>query len=147
MISRNPLNVLPVFFLAFTSVWCGIVFVCAYFSGWRALAQRFRARGPFEGRVRRFRHGAFGAINYNGILVVGFNREGIYLAVFGPYRLFTPPLLIPWSNVKSIRKKRVFFWDKAIIRFREPAGLTLTIAWKLADEARDFIPENLFSRS
>jgi len=47
--------------------------------------------------------------NYNNSLVLKYNYDGIYLKVILPFRLFHPPILIPWKEVKYARDKKIFF--------------------------------------
>lgn len=78
--------------------------------GWRALAKQFPlppAGAPPEERYRfisiRTSGGIVGTAGYGNCVTVGVCTGGISLALWGPFRLFHPPLFVPWDAVKSCR--------------------------------------------
>ncbi len=73
------------------------------------LARRFRANEPFYGETWGWQSARFrGWCSYNNCLTVGANQEGLYLAVMLPFRLFLPPLLIPWQEIE-VETGKMFF--------------------------------------
>ena len=95
------------FFLLFAAVfvafWCAICALIARLSGWATLAQRYRFSDTFHGRKWRFRSAIFGSSgSYGGVLTVGADSQGLYLAVMPLFRVGHPPLFIPWQDVGKI---------------------------------------------
>ena len=85
--------------------WVGSSFALATIGGWRRLAEVYRLGDKFRGdqfrlRSARMRWGA----GYSNCLMLGANEHGFYMAIFFPFRLFHPPLFIPWSDIGVARK-------------------------------------------
>lgn len=110
------------FFPLFAIVWFGIGGLIAYTSGWARLAATFRASQPVAGERFRFVSGSMGAaffpVNYGGCLFFAVGDMGIRLSVLFLFRLLSPPLFIPWSQVESVTAKRSLFGRYAVIRVR-----------------------------
>jgi hypothetical protein len=94
-------------FILYINVLCILI---AWWSGWRTLAARFRHEFNESVRISgwysaRMRWGC----HYNNALKVGVNSEGLSLAtmVILPQH---PPLLIPWSEIRVMRRTKVFWW-------------------------------------
>jgi hypothetical protein len=94
-------------FILYINVLCILI---AWWSGWRTLAARFRHEFNESVRISgwysaRMRWGC----HYNNALKVGVNSEGLSLAtmVILPQH---PPLQIPWSEIRVMRRTKVFWW-------------------------------------
>jgi hypothetical protein len=96
------------FFIAFPVLWCLVSAMLSAIGGWWMLAMRFRAEGlPPAGR-RWLVWGSLGVVAYRSCLIVGHSEAGLHLAVLPPFRLFHPPLLIPWAAIA--RRERGRYW-------------------------------------
>ena len=85
----------------FVLLWVGIGFIVPVFSGWRALAQRYRTDRPFPEHTRRMQSGQMRSMtNYGRVLILGSDSEGLYLGVMFLFRIGHAPLFIPWQNVE-----------------------------------------------
>lgn len=93
--------------------------------GWRALAGRYPA--PITPPAREERHrftsmrtagGAIGVARYESCVTVGISPLGISLALWAPFRLFHPSLLLPWDAVETWRAFEVYgrHWTEIIVR-------------------------------
>lgn len=140
-IDRHPLAFgLADFFL----IWLLVSFVVSFIGGWFSLARRFRSQAPFVGSKWRGQSGMMrGLGHYRNCLVIGANPTGLYLAVFLPFRVAHPPLLIPWSEV-TLSRGRIFFVN--IVRFQlgreQPIPLSIreSLAGKLREAAGNAWP-------
>lgn len=101
--------------------------------GWSTLAARFRTDTPPPADPRRMQWGSFGGFgSYNNILTIGASDSGLYLGVLFLFRAFHPPLLIPWSAIRSRKRER--YWlvmcdtleieADSIVRLRLRASVT-----------------------
>ena len=95
---KSPLE----FIALFVAMWCAICFLLGALGGWMALAEHFRLTGTFVGRKWYMCSAQFRVfVSYSGVLTMGANDQGLYLAVLLPFRLGHPPLLIPWRFVRK----------------------------------------------
>lgn len=100
-----PEAILPVFLGAFA---LSAYFIAAV-SGWRHIAKKHPATGPTPGALKYFVWGQVGWVNYQHCLRVGGDERGLYLVPFFIFRLFHPPLFIPWSEIQTRKQERHFF--------------------------------------
>jgi hypothetical protein len=111
------------FFPLFALMWAAISALLAKFGGWSSLATQFRAEHPLQGERFRFVSGSLGGrifpVNYGGCLFVTVNDEGFGLAIFFLFRLFSPPLFIPWRGVESVESKRFLLSRYSVVRLRD----------------------------
>ena len=110
------------FFPMFALMWVSISALLSMLGGWTSLAGEFRATQRTDGQRFRFVSGSMGArvfpVNYGGCLFVTVNETGFGLSILLPFRLLSPPLFIPWSQVASAETKRFLFVNRAIVRLR-----------------------------
>ena len=133
-LDQNFAAVFPIFFL---TLWLSISAVISFIGGWFALSKLYRASAPFNGFKRKMQSGQMRRFtNYNNVLTLGANREGLYLACMFLFRFMHPPLLIPWTDVKVQRSKGWFFKYVTFTMGREIA-ISLRTRAKLADELRN----------
>lgn len=78
--------------------------------GWRALAVWYPGRAtppPDEERYRfvsmRTSGGLVGTASYSSCVMVGVGSQGISMSMWAPFRLYHPPLFIPWDAVERCR--------------------------------------------
>jgi hypothetical protein len=109
----------PVFVVGWIAV-CGLL---ARLSGWTVLAQRFRAYGPMEGQRFRFASGSLGRevlpVSYGHCLFVAVSSQGLGIALFLPFRVLSPPLVIPWAEVESMTERRILFFEVVVLAVRD----------------------------
>ena len=100
----------PFWFVVFLVVaWVAVTALLAVLSGWPSLATRFRTDtrppgAPLRGQVSRI--GLVTERNVTGLVV---SDRGLYLWTLWPFRLLRPPLLIPWTAVRSVRERAVLW--------------------------------------
>lgn len=124
--------------------WIVFSYLLSYLSGWRFLAQAYRATQPFSGRVvRPWAASMRWGVNYNGLIAIGMNSMGIHLSAFFLFRVGHPPIFIPWSEISASRQRR--WWFKLIrLQFeRYPSTyllIPLNVAEKLSRESGGQFP-------
>ncbi|MFL6947918.1 MAG: hypothetical protein ACJ8FU_06925 [Xanthobacteraceae bacterium] len=57
-------------------------------------------------------------------MFITISGEGFLLSIFFPFRLGSPSLFIPWTEVESVTEEAAWFVDRAVVRLR---GLPTTI--------------------
>jgi hypothetical protein len=92
--------------LLFAVAWVGLDYVFSVQSGWRALAAQFPARSRPAGPRVRWQVVRFGPIPEAGVTNMIPTPKGLYIYAGLLYRIFRPPLLIPWTLIALGREVR-----------------------------------------
>lgn len=139
---ENLSSVLPVllFFLIFPLFWIGVIFLVAYISGWAKLAKVYRFDGSFQDRSWSFQSARVGWGNYNGVLTVGANWEGLYLKPFFLFQFGHPPLFIPWYDISVQQTSSIF--KTVEFRFQRVPSAPLKLSQKLSQRLAEVAGEN-----
>jgi hypothetical protein len=98
-----PFIAIPAFALGFPAMWCGVCFLLALMGGWRSMASRYRYQGSRLPALQ-YTSARLGVVNYRGVLRVGADTGGLYLAVMVLFRVGHPALCVPWSAIGRIEK-------------------------------------------
>jgi hypothetical protein len=131
---QPPFLVFGVFFVA---VWIAVGFLVGTFSGWRLLASRFRLEGEFCGNVHIWQSARMKSyMDYHGVLKIGANDEGLYLATSFLFRLGHPALLIPWREIELGPRRRKWFFPTVELRLGRDNQVPLVISAGLAESLR-----------
>lgn len=100
------------FFLFIAVFWFGGVAMMSFTGGWARLASRFRGTSPVQGKLFPFvsmyiRAGML-PVGYRGCINVTVSPVGIQLSIFVLFRLFHPPMFIPWTAVEYVRPEELW---------------------------------------
>jgi hypothetical protein len=122
----------PLFIALFAiCLWVSVSFFIALIGGWFELGRIYRATHPFAGPLWRFQDAQFRLLTgYRNILTAGASAEGLYLAVFLPFRIAHPPLFIPWQDI-SVRPGRVLWFRVYKFEFRQAPSVRMQLREKL----------------
>ena len=100
--------------------------------GWRALAIWYptRAKASADEETYRFvslrtSGGLLGTASYSSCVEVGVGSAGISMAMWAPFRLYHPPLLIPWDAVERCRLIEMVGGE--LVQFAVSRGGTVTV--------------------
>ncbi|MGC4102139.1 hypothetical protein [Ferruginibacter sp.] len=124
----TPATLFSFFPVLFIGGWVLITFVIARF-GWSSLAGRYKAApGSFTGTRLSYISAKINFTNYNNCLNLQYNNEGILLQPIIIFRLFHPPLFIPWNEIMDVKDKTIFFskWKKMFIGSATVCTITLS---------------------
>lgn len=130
----------PFFFIA---MWCSVCFLLSQMSGWSTMVQRFRLKRPFVGARKYFQSGMVGWVGYRSCLTVGVGQEGLYLAVLPLFAIGSPPLLIPWTGLSNLRKKKFLWIEDALMDIGHPKITSVRIPWRFIETARPWLGQKL----
>lgn len=104
------------FLVFFGGLWFGITRLLSVLSGWSVLSRRYTVLPRFDPSISYVRM-MIGVVNYNG-LRIGFERDGIYLAMIPILSSGHPPLLIPWEDTTPPVMTRQLLQEIVEIRIR-----------------------------
>ena len=131
--NQNQLLIVILGVLGFVVWWIFVLNMIALMSGWKRLAQRFRAQMEFPGEKwswqsaqMRFR------ANYNNCLTVGADQADLFVRPAGFFRVGHPALSIPWLEITA-QPGRVFFMPVVELRLGRTEQIPFRIRPSLAD--------------
>jgi len=114
----------PVFFIA---MWVLAVFIISKM-GWSKLAGAYRTDADtFTGTDLGSISAKINSINYNNCLVLKYNDQGIFLKTIFLFRLFHPPILIPWNDIREVEDKKILFFNFKKLTIGAPLVATIMI--------------------
>ena len=121
----------------FAAIWLGVTFLLSWLSGWRLLAQRFRAQEPWNGQRWGWQSARLRVCSYNHCLTFGASPAALYLSIMPLFGLFNPALLIPWQEIEVETGKLFFGWyDTALLKLGTQERVSVRIYGKLVDRLR-----------
>lgn len=99
----------PLFALLFPLFLVAIVFALS-FGGWQQFAVQYRvAAVPVEANRHFLGWAKIGWTTYQNVIRAGACSDGLVLTVFFLFRLFHPPLLIPWALIQTVEVSKGFW--------------------------------------
>lgn len=129
--------------VGFVVLWVLMIGLVSLWAGWWRLAQHYRDFDNYQGRKLRMRSGSFGWASYGGVLILGANFQGMYLAVNPLFAILHPPLFIPWNDIQTEERKGLF-GKETTLTFAKAPNAKLTILSKLMEEVWELKTGNLF---
>ncbi|SRR6266567_4451955 len=117
-------------FFLYIQLLCALI---AWWSGWRELAARFRHDYDFRDQIggwqsARMRRGC----HYNNAIKIAANAEGLHLTTIAIVPQH-PPLLIPWNEIKLVRRSTMWMWTFAHLQLGAVEQIPFVIQEKLFD--------------
>lgn len=128
-------------------VFVSVMFLAHHWSGWNLLARCYRFREKFQGRRRWIFLSARMGVREPGTLLevqmpllslrnclnLVANERGVRLSLFPMFRLFHPPLFIPWEHISATSCSGVLHeWTE--LRFREAPSVVLRVSKVVGQE-------------
>ncbi len=111
----------------FAGMWVGVSYLLSRMSGWRALSQRYPAVAEPVGERLIWASAQLGGVSFRSCLNMTLSPAGLYMVPARMFRLFMPPLLIPWSDVRFAGFPKVFFFEFACLRLGGAEGTVLCL--------------------
>ena len=130
-------GLLPVAFpLFFAGMWVGISALLSRLSGWSELAKRYPAAAEPEGERVVWTSAQIGGVSFRSCLNVTLAPDGLYLVPARLFRLFMPPVLVPWSDIRFEGFTKVLFFELACFRLGGADGPTFFVFTSLGARLR-----------
>jgi hypothetical protein len=82
-------------------VWCAVLALSSWASGWRRLARAFGNPSLVAGAPTRFLSARVGHVEYSGMQNAWAGDFGLALVPMWMFRPFHPPLFIPWTEMET----------------------------------------------
>jgi hypothetical protein len=105
------------FFGIFWPIGCAIL---AKLGGWEAVSKSY----PYTGEIPQDNQWSFRSLHIRGIgayrqaVTVALDTTGIYFEMFLLFRLFHPPIFVPWEDV-FISEARIFIFPAIKLSFKK----------------------------
>ena len=130
----------PIYFIA---LWFGSMLLIARV-GWSQLAEKYACHNPYNGPKQGWQWGMLNWAAYKGCLWLAISPDGLYLET-GPsllFRAFHPPLLIPWSAIKSVKETKYWFMRVLEIKFMQ-SDVKLRLRAKFLPDLKPFLGQKI----
>ncbi len=125
------------FFVAFPLFWSTIVYLISRLGGWGSMAEAYSTREPLSAQCFSLQSAILRlASNYNGVLKICADDEGLYFSVMFLFRPGHPPFFVPWEEISGT-KRRYFFYSVIDLRFQRTPNLPFRIYQRTADRLVD----------
>lgn len=92
----------------FTGIFILVMFLISK-RGWRDLASRFRYDDVFQGTRVGIASVGVNNMSYNNCFLLKYNEKGFHLKPLFIFRLFHPPVFIPWKEIRAVHSKKILF--------------------------------------
>jgi hypothetical protein len=125
-----PPALFPVFFIV---IWFTVVCVLAWISGWYGLMERYPDRSEAETLRLRFLSGAVGLVAARNLLRVGVCTSGLRFGIFRLFGPFSRDFFVPWEEISVVRRKSLWIWPLAELRFGLPVAGSISVEAHVAD--------------
>jgi hypothetical protein len=136
-------------FIYFLPVFIGMFVLVTYLiskMGWVTLAEKFRTDLPFEGTKIGTISATINAGNYRNAIKLKYDYQGFYLKTVFFFRLFHPPVFIPWTEIKQVRNKKILFTQQKELVIGEPFVAMITISESVFNKIKDHIKPSALER-
>jgi hypothetical protein len=119
----------------FVLLWIAVTWLLSYTSGWVALARIYRADREATGipvrlRAARMGHGAAG--QFRNVLTLWVGDEGLQLRLQWLFRINSPDLFVPWTEIAATRGRQWFF-DYIELKFLQAPEIPLRLYGEAAE--------------
>jgi hypothetical protein len=91
------------FIVFFVIIWCLVILLISFASGWQQLAERYRSPQPISGKQWFSQYGRVNGARYGNALNLVTNAEGISLEPMILFNLNHPRIFIPWRDLHNPR--------------------------------------------
>ncbi|MFZ0773024.1 MAG: hypothetical protein WCA49_22580 [Candidatus Sulfotelmatobacter sp.] len=144
LIEQHPAVLFALSPLYFLCLWMLVGAIVSLVGGWFSLARVYRTQVAFTGAKWRMQSARMRwLMNYNNVLTIGANPQGLYLASMFLFRFMHPPLLVPWSEIK-VRSKKGWVFEYVTFTMGHELAIPLrirgTLGAKLKEAAGSYWP-------
>jgi hypothetical protein len=118
MSTAGALALLVSLFLFAVALLFAMAFLFAQVTGWRGLARRHPAIGPFEGPRFRVEGAILGPLGWNAPpLSLGIDRTGVDLRALPPFAVAFRPIRLPWSAISTVVRREALLFSFVELRY------------------------------
>ena len=120
-------------FIAFVLFWIFIVWMIAQMAGWPKLVEKYPPRQPWNETCWRMQSARLrNRGNYNGVLNVCADAEGVHFSTIFPFRFGNAPFSVPWVEISGHKRQR-FLSTMVELQFQRVPDVPVLISVNLAD--------------
>ncbi len=95
--------------------------------GWHKFTHVYGTDKEISGEEISFSSGRIGLMNYNSVLKIKYNEDGLYLRPELIFRVFHKPLFIPWEEIYFLENYGILIISYAKVRIGKPGIGTISI--------------------
>ncbi len=134
------LSFVGITFFVLVILFAGIALLSTLFAragGWAKLAEKYGVDQEPEGQKFSWQTLEVGGlVRYRWTVAVVIAAQGLYLALSSPFISKHPPMLIPWAEIKQVRRT-ILYWRKAArLTIGDPPVTTIAMWMSLFERVR-----------
>lgn len=129
----------------FIGMWVFITFLISK-GGWSKLAGKFQIEKPPIAKSLGLISGYINKTRYKNALILKYNDEGIFLSVLFLFRLFHPPLFIPWEEIKGTEESKVLLFKFRTLKIGDPVIARIKLNENTFQKLKDALEKHLSER-
>ncbi len=119
-------------------LWCSVLALFAWLSGWRRLARVFGSPNLVAGVPASFRSARFGWVSYSGVLNVWVGSPGLALSPMRFFRPFHSLLFIPWTEMEAELREGALL-SSVRLTFPAAGGVRVRMTGRTLDLLRPYL--------
>ncbi len=123
------------FFPIFIGMWVFVTYVIAKV-GWADLVEHFRFGEDFVGKKIGVISAGVNGASYQNALVLKCNHVGIYLRPTFLFRMFHPPILIPYKSIVDVKEKKVVVTKSVELIVGQPYIATIKLNARIFEKIK-----------
>lgn len=131
--------ILPLLIAFFVAFIIAIIYIISKL-GWARLARHYAYKVPFEGTRVGIIAPSINGVQYRNSVVLKYNAEGFFLHPVFVFKLFHPPLFIPWKEITEIQDQKTFFFAFKKLYIGNPIVATISLPDQTCKTFAKFLP-------
>lgn len=120
--------------LGFVLFWSFVLWITSRVGGWATIAEKYPYREPYNPRCHSFQSAILRyMMNYNGVLNLCMDEEGVYFSVLFLFRPGHTPFFVPWDEIEGT-SKNYFLYKVVDLRFAQTPHVPFYVYNRTADK-------------
>lgn len=107
--------------------------------GWAPLSRQFPASEEIEGTKINFVSMRMGGGIYKNCVVLIYNDQGLYMRMLPIFKMFHPPLFIPWNQFHYDELKSPLSFKRYKFEIGSPAIATIILTNQTLKDFRNYV--------
>lgn len=122
-----------------------VIFTISRF-GWKSLADRYELMRPFEGLNLGITSAWINSMSYSRILRIRYSSDGLYLRPVFIFQLFHPAILIPWTEIVSVKVQKMILVRNVVLTIGSPRVADIELSYRTFMKFAKYVESSVEAR-